>query len=143
MKKGSTAMWAEVCHQQGFANQSFGTFATFRQDFEKAFGNVNTTQEAMNWLSTTHIDLGDQLQEYTNKFKLNIVHSKYKIKDTATLISYFKTGILTWIMHHIQRMDTIPTTIDGWYNKATHFCLQKEIAHRVTLVHRGTTPQMS
>ena len=129
MKKGSTATWAEVRCQQGFANQSFGTFAAFKQDFKKAFSNINTVQEAMNWLSTTCIDSGEQLQEYINKFKLNIIHAKYnEIKDTATLISYFKTGILTWIMQHIQGMDTIPATINGWYKKAAYFHLQKEIA---------------
>ena len=35
MKKGSTAIWAEVHCQQGFANQSFGTFATFKTNFKK------------------------------------------------------------------------------------------------------------
>ena len=113
MKKGSAAMWAKVCCQQGFANQSFGTFTAFKTDFKKAFGNVNTTQEAMNWLSTTCIDSGEQLQDYINRFKLNIVCAKYnKVKDAATLISYFKTRIPMWIMHHIQGMDTIPTTIN-------------------------------
>ena len=90
----------------------------------------------MNWLSTTHVDSGEQLQDYINKFKLNVVHAKYdETKDTATLISYFKTGIPMWIMHCIQSMDTVPTTITGWYNKAVHFHLQKEIAHKVTLMH--------
>ena len=99
MKKGSTATWAEVCCQQGFTNQSFRTFATFETDFEKAFGNANTAQEAMNWLSTTCINNGEQLQDYINRFKPNIVHAKYdKVKDTATLILYFQTGIPTWIM---------------------------------------------
>ena len=58
MKKGSTATWAKVCHQQGFANLSFGTFAVFESDFEKAFGNANIQQEAMNWLATTCIAAG-------------------------------------------------------------------------------------
>ena len=98
----------------------------------------------MNWLSTTHMDSGEQLQDYINKFKLNVVHTKYnEIKDTATLISYFKTGIPTWIMQCIQGMDTVPTTINGWYDKAAHFHLQKEIAWWVTLMHWGTTPQTS
>ena len=35
MKKGSTVIWAEVRCQQGFANQSFGTFATFKTNFKK------------------------------------------------------------------------------------------------------------
>ena len=136
MKKGSTATWAEVHHQQGFVNQSFGTFASFEQDFEKAFRNVNTLQEAMNWLATTCIIDGEQLQEYINMFKLNIVHTKYdETKDNATLISYFSTGVLVWIMQYIQAMDTIPTTITGWYGKATHFCLQKEITQKITLIH--------
>ena len=53
----------------------------------------------MNWLATTHIAAGEQLQEYINQFKLNIIHTKYdEIKDAATLISYFLTGIPVRIM---------------------------------------------
>ena len=53
----------------------------------------------MNWLATTHIDTGEQLQDYINCFKLNVVQAKYdKVKDTPTLISYFLTGVLVWIM---------------------------------------------
>ena len=61
MKKGSAAMWAKVHCQQGFANQSFGTFTAFEMDFERAFGNANTQQEAMSWLATTCIATGEQL----------------------------------------------------------------------------------
>ena len=99
MKKGSAATWAKVCRQQGFANQSFRTFVAFKTDFKKAFRNANIQQEAMNWLATTCITTGEQLQEYINQFKLNIVHAKYdEIKDATTLISYFSTGILVGIM---------------------------------------------
>ena len=99
MKKGSAAMWAKVHCQQGFANQSFMTFVAFETDFEKAFGNANIQQEAMNWLATTCIATGEQLQEYINQFKLNVVHVKYnEIKDAATHISYFSTGIPVGIM---------------------------------------------
>ena len=99
MKKGSAATWVKVCHQQGFANQSFRTFVAFETDFKRAFGNANIQQEAMSWLSTTHIATGEQLQEYTNQFKLNVVCAKYnKTKDAAILISYFFTGILVRIM---------------------------------------------
>ena len=83
----------------------------------------------MSWLSTTHIDSGEQLQEYINIFKLNVIRAQYnKLKDAATLISYFSAGLPTWIMHHIQAMDTVPTTLVAWYEKATHFRLQREIA---------------
>ena len=99
MKKGSAATWAEVHHQQGFANQSFGTVVAFETDFEKAFRNANIQQEAMNWLATTHIATGEQLQEYINQLKLNIVCTKYdEVKDATTLISYFLTGIPIGIM---------------------------------------------
>ena len=142
MKKGSAAMWAEVCHQQGFANQSFGTFIAFETDFKKAFGNANFQQEAMTWLATTCITTGEQLQEYTNQFKLNVVHAKYdENKDATTLISYFSTGISVRIMQHIQAMDTIPTTIASWYEKVTNFHLQREIAQKTALIHCRTTPQ--
>ena len=125
MKKGSAATWAEVRHQQGSASQSFGTFNAFETDFEKAFGNANVQQEAMNWLATTRITTGEQLQEYINQFKLNIIHTKYnETKDAATLISYFSTGIPVGLMQRIQAMGSVPATIAGWYEKATHFHLQ-------------------
>ena len=142
IKKGSAAMWTEVHHQQGFTSQSFRTFAAFETDSEKAFGNVNVQQEAMNWLATTRIATGEQLQEYINQFKLNVVHTRYdEIKDAATLISYFSTGIPVRLMQQIQAMDNVPTTITGWYEKAAHFCLQREIARRITSMHWGSTPQ--
>ena len=142
MKKGSTAMWAEVCRQQGFANQSLGTLIAFKTDFERAFGNANIQQEAMTWLATTCIATGEQLQDYTNQFKLNVVCAKYdKTKDTATLISYFSTRILVGIMQCVQAMDTVPTTIAGWYEKAAHFCLQREIAQKIALIHCRPAPQ--
>ena len=129
MKKGSAAIWAEVRRQQGLATLSFGTFTQFQTDFENTFVNTNAAQEAMNWLSTTRIDSGEQLQEYINTFKLNVVRAKYdELKDATTLISYFSVGVPTWIMHCIQAMDMVPTTLALWYEKAAHFHLQKEIA---------------
>ena len=96
----------------------------------------------MNWLTTTHIATGEQLQEYINQFKLNVIWAKYdEIKDAATLISYFSTGIPVGLMQCIQAMDNVPATIAGWYEKAVHFCLQREIAQRITLMHRGSAPQ--
>ena len=98
----------------------------------------------MNWLSTTCIDSGEKLQEYINTFKLKIVHAKYdELKDATTLISYFSAGVPTWIMHCIQAMDTVPTTLALWYEKAAHFHLQKEIARKITLTHHRNSPQLS
>ena len=75
-------------------------------------------------------------------FKLNVVQVQYdELKDAATLISYFSTGLPTWIMHHIQAMDMVPTTLAVWYEKAAHFCLQREIARKIALTHRGNGPQ--
>ena len=44
-------------------------------------------------------------------------------------------------MHHIQAMDTVPTTLTLWYEKAAHFHLQKEIARKIALMHHGNAPQ--
>ena len=61
MKKGSTAIWVEVRRQQGLATLSFGTFTQFQQDFKNTFVDTNAAREAMNWLSTTCINSGEQL----------------------------------------------------------------------------------
>ena len=90
----------------------------------------------MNWLATTRIATGEQLQEYINQFKLNIVHTKYnEVKDATTLISYFSTRIPVGIMQRVQGMDNVPTTITGWYEKAAYFHLQREIAWKIALMH--------
>ena len=69
-------------------------------------------------------------------FKLNVIRAQYnELKDAATLISYFLTGLPTWIMHHIQAMDTVPTTLAVWYEKAAHFHLQREIVRKIALTH--------
>ena len=39
-------------------------------------------------------------------------------------------------------MDTVPTTLALWYEKATHFYLQEEIGQKITLTHRGNGPQL-
>ena len=96
----------------------------------------------MNWLSTTCINSGEQLQEYINTFKLNVVQAKYnELKDAATLISYFSATLPTWIMHRVQAMDTVPTTLTVWYEKAAHIHLQKEITRKIALTHQGNGPQ--
>ena len=144
MKKGSAATWAEVHRQQGLTTLLFGTFTQFQNDFETTFVNTNATREAMSWLSTTRIDSGEQLQEYINTFKLNVIRAQYnELKDTATLISYFSTGLPTWIMHRIQAMDMVPTTLAIWYEKAAHFHLQREIARKIALTHQGNGLQSS
>ena len=90
----------------------------------------------MSWLATTRITTGEQLQEYINQFKLNVIHAKYdETKDATTLISYYSTRIPVGIMQCIQAMDTVSTTVTGWYEKATHFHLQREIARKITLIH--------
>ena len=77
MKKGAASTWAEVHCQQGLATLLFGIFTQFQTDFETTFVNTNATREAMSWLSTTHIDSGEQLQEYINTFRLNVVQAQY------------------------------------------------------------------
>ena len=38
-------------------------------------------------------------------------------------------------------MDTVSTTLTVWYEKATHFHLQKEIVQKIALMYRGNGPQ--
>ena len=96
----------------------------------------------MNWLAITCITTGEQLQEYINQFKLNVIQAKFdETKDAATLISYFLTGIPIGLMQHVQAMDTVPTTTIGWYEKAAHFCFQGEIAYKIAMMHQGPVLQ--
>ena len=46
------------------------------------------------------------------------------ISDPNVLIGYFSAGIPPPLMRRIMSMDTVPSTIDGWYKKAIAFQTQ-------------------
>ena len=49
-----------------------------------------------------------------------------------TLIEFFTTGLKTPLVNQIYGMDTVPDTIEGWYEKASHFENQWQKARAIT-----------
>ena len=59
------------------------------------------------------------MDEYTSQFR--VLAGKAKITDNKTLIEYFMEGINQGILAKIFGMETLPTTIDQWYTRASKF----------------------
>jgi hypothetical protein len=72
------------------------------------------------------------LEKYIAQFKSNVALAG--ITDPNVLVGYFAAGLHPKLMEHMMFMETLPTTTNKWYEKATTFQIQwqctKEIATR-------------
>jgi len=67
-----------------------------------------------------HIKQGsDTIDDFNNKFKLLV--SQTKITDDLTLIDAYRDAIKPQLARQVLMMETVPTTITTWYEKAATF----------------------
>ena len=119
MKKRVTQGWASDYFEQAMAQQpvTFGTFEEFIKNFKKDFTPIDSVGSAIAKLRT--LSQKNSVEEYISEFRTAAVRSK--ITDNAALIEFFSTGLKHALVHRILGMDTVPTTIEDWYAKASHF----------------------
>ena len=147
MTKGSALTWATTFRQNAISGTiiTIGTFSSFVTKFESAFKHHDTTGPAIAWLSTKRMTKGKNntysptLVEYVSHFKNYC--SLAEITDQNVLIGYFSAGIPSPLMRRIMSMDTVPTTIDNWYEKAISFQTQWERADEISKRNSKTTHQ--
>ena len=132
MKEGSATTWASTIAKQALVKipADFGSWANFLTDFNTSFIYADVKNKAIAWLTTTTVNKTLQLRDYISQFKNNTALSE--INNDDTLINFFSQGIPTSLMRRIYSMDTVPTTIQGWYTRAIHFKTQWEKANTVT-----------
>jgi len=88
------------------------------QDLQAAFKETNKKHDALHELR--HIKQGsDTIDDFNNKFKLLV--SQTKITDDLTLIDAYRDAIKPQIARQVLMMETVPTTIAAWYEKAATF----------------------
>ena len=122
MREGSTALWALTETEAAFKQNppSFGTWQDFLDKFSASFILENTKEQAIAWMTTTKVDKKIPLMDYIFQFKSNTALSEINNEDV--LINFFSRGIPPSLMKRIYGMDTVPTTIDKWYQ--TTLCFQ-------------------
>ena len=122
MTKGTAASWADNKNEKALVEVDgrrvgWGTWKDWIADFGNTFyfGDHRTTsRQALQNMRQT----GD-VKEYITKFRFHAGNSG--ITDNSALIGYFQKGIKNVLMEKIYAMETVPTTIEGWINKAQIF----------------------
>ena len=121
MREGSAALWALTEMEAAFKRNppSFRSWGDFLNRFSTSFILENTKDQAIAWMTMTKVDKKTPLLEYISQFKNNAALSKINNEDV--LINFFSRGIPPTLMRRIYGMDTVPTTIDKWYQQTLHF----------------------
>ena len=121
MREGSAALWALTETEAAFKRNppSFGTWQDFLDKFSTSFILENTKEQAIAWMTTTKVDKKIPLMDYISQFKSNAALSEINNEDV--LINFFSRGIPPSLMKRIYGMDTVPTTIDKWYQTTLRF----------------------
>ena len=132
MREGSAALWALTETEAAFKRNppSFGTWQDFLDKFSASFILENTKDQAIAWMTTTKVDKKTPLMEYILQFKNNAALSEINNKDV--LINFFSRGIPPPLMKRIYGMDTVPTTIDKWYQQTLCFQHIWEKTNKIT-----------
>ena len=121
MREGSATLWALTETDATFKRNppSFRTWQDFLDKFSALFILENTKNQAIAWMTMAKVDKKTPLMEYISQFKNNAALSEINNEDV--LINFFSRGIPPSLMKRIYRMDTVPTTINKWYQQTLRF----------------------
>ena len=97
---------------------SFGTYKKFIESLEKLFSPYDTPGDALNAMK--HLRMGEgNFDEHLAKFKLLV--SQSGLDESAVLIDLFQETLPVGLQRPILLSENPPTTLQGWYNKASTF----------------------
>ena len=121
MREGSAALWSLTETEAALKRNppNFGTWQDFLNKFSASFILENTKDQAIAWMTTAKVDKKVPLMDYISQFKNNAALSEIGNEDV--LINFYSRGIPPFLMKKIYGMDTVPTTIDKWYQATLRF----------------------
>ena len=121
MREGSAALWSLTETEAALKRNppNFGTWQNFLNKFSASFILENTKNQAIAWMTTTKVDKKTPLMDYISQFKNNAALSEISNEDV--LINFYSRGIPSFLMKRIYGMDTVPNTIDKWYQATLCF----------------------
>ena len=136
MKEGSAALWSLTETEAALKRNppNFGTWQNFLNKFSTSFILENTKDQAIAWMTTTKVDKKTPLMDYISQFKNNAALSEISNEDV--LINFYSRGIPSFLMRRIYGMDTVPDTIDKWYQTTLRF---QHVQEKTNEIARGKT----
>ena len=136
MKEGSAALWSLTETEAALKRNppNFGTWQDFLNKFSALFILENTKDQAIAWMTTTKVDKKTPLMDYISQFKNNAALSEINNQDV--LINFYSRGIPSFLMKKIYGMDTVPDTIDKWYQATLRF---QHVQEKTNEIARGKT----
>ena len=121
MREGSAALWSLTETEAALKRNppNFGTWQGFLNKFSASFILENTKDQAIAWMTTARVDKKTPLMDYISQFRNNATLSEISNEDV--LINFYSRGIPSFLMKKIYGMDTVPTTIEKWYQATLRF----------------------
>ena len=134
MKEGSAALWSLTETEAALKRNplNFGTWQNFLNKFSASFILENTKDQAIAWMTTTKVDKKTPLMDYISQFKNNAALSEINNEDV--LINFYSRGIPSFLMRRIYGMDTVPNTINKWYQATLRF---QHVQEKTNEIARG------
>lgn len=123
MSEGTAAAWASARNAKALktddsgVRKGWGTWLEFGTDFAKAFNYGDHELRARGKLQS--MKQTGTVDDYISEFRTQAGISN--ITDDRALIGYFQMGIKPYLMNRIYAMETVPTTIEVWMEKAALF----------------------
>jgi hypothetical protein len=140
MTSGTAKTWKEAYLDEILANKKpdFGKFDDFLKKIKEAFSSSDSEGEARAQLRQLRQGTG-QVDDYIAQFR--ILAGRSKVTDNKALIEYFMEGIHKSILQKIFALETVPTTIKDWYEKASRFDSQYRRFQEISKRQTGPTQQ--
>ena len=136
MREGSAALWSLTETEAALKRNplNFGTWQNFLNKFSASFILENTKDQAIAWMTTTKVDKKTPLMDYISQFKNCAALSEISNEDV--LINFYSRGIPSFLMKKIYGMDTVPDTIEKWYQATLRF---QHIWEKTNEIAKGKT----
>ena len=125
MNEGDAAAWKEefVFHAIEDSDKrgddiSFGTFRAFKESLENSFSPYDAPGDALEEIRK--LRSGEtSMDEHIAKFKILVTQSG--LPESAAVIDFFRETLPIPLQRQILCCDSPPTTLSGWYDKASRF----------------------
>ena len=115
MRSGQAAEWAEYWREKILQSDDRPVFTIFADEFEKAFISSDVTEDArVKLLSLRQNGTAD---EYNAQFKM--LASRAKINEYSGLEQLYQRGLSHKLLERIYTMNTLPETMEQWYQAAS------------------------
>jgi len=132
MTEGTAASWA---HQKSSSALTiingnyagWGSWEEFKMEFDRSFSYGDHAMRARQKLQV--LKQTGSVDEFISEFRT--LWGLSEMTENAALVGYFQSGIKVPLMKQIFAMEHVPSTIEGWIEKASLFDSNNRMAYAV------------